>query len=140
MRIAMLCMLLSALPSYGQQAPAPKRLRILTPAEIDPAFLLPLPPVDGSAIQKQELADLKRLLAARTPERFTQAKWDQNNEDSSIFASVIGPAFDLKALPATARMLNDIENDQNIAASAAKEYFHRVFPAAIDLSIVELNC
>jgi acid phosphatase (class A) len=140
MRIAILCMLLSTLPSYGQQAPAPKRLRILTPAEIDPALILPPPPMDGSATQEQELADLKRLLAARTPERFTQAKWDQDHEDSSIFASVIGPAFDLKALPATAKMLSDIENDQNIAASAAKEYFHRVFAAVTDTSIVDLNC
>jgi acid phosphatase (class A) len=140
MKIAILCMTLAALPFYGQQPGAPKKLRILTQAEIDPARILPAPPMDGSATQKQELADLKRLLAARTPERFTQAKWDQDHEDSSIFGSVIGPAFDLKELPATAKMLNDIEHDQNIAASAAKEYFHRVFAAVIDTSIVDLNC
>src|SRR5215471_11495003 len=79
---------------FGQSAP--KRLRFLMQADIDPARLLPPPPADGSEVQKQELADLKRLLKTRTPERFAQAKWDDEHEDSSIFASAIGPAFDLK--------------------------------------------
>lgn len=138
--IAILVLMISAPAGWGQSAAGPKKLKFLTPAEIDPARLLPPPPEDGSETQKQELADLKRLLKARTPERFAQAKWDDEHEDSSIFASAIGPAFDLKALPATARLLADVENDQSVAASAAKDYFHRVFAAVIDTSIVDLNC
>jgi DNA-binding beta-propeller fold protein YncE len=123
---------------FGQ--PAPKKLRFLTQADIDPSRLLPPPPADGSESQKQELADLKRLLKTRTPERFAQAKWDDEHEDSSAFASVIGPEFNLKALPATAKLLADVENDQSIAASAAKEHFHRVFAAVLDPSLADLNC
>jgi DNA-binding beta-propeller fold protein YncE len=124
--------------AFGQSAP--KKLRFLTPAEIDPGRLLPAPPADGSDVQKQELADLKRLLQTRTPERFAQAKWDDEHEDATAFASVIGPEFDLKRLPATGKLLADVENDQSIAASAAKEHFHRVFAAVLDPSITDLNC
>src|SRR5579863_1599837 len=109
-------MLASTLAVYAQPAHAPKKLKVLTAAEIDPSRLLPPPPADGSDTQKQELADLKRLLAARTPERFAQAKWDDEHEDSTIFASVLGPAFDLNTLPATAKLLAEVENDQSIAA------------------------
>jgi acid phosphatase (class A) len=136
--IAILILTFSTLTAWGQSSP--KKLRFLTPAEIDPARLLPAPPPDGSVAQKQELADLKRLLNARTPERFAQAKWDQDHEDATAFASVIGPAFDLKKLPATAKLMDDVQNDQSVAASAAKEYFHRVFPAVTDTSITDLNC
>jgi acid phosphatase (class A) len=136
--IAILTLTLSALTVFGQSTP--KKLRYLTAAEIDPARLLPPPPVDGTNVQNQELADLKRLLNARTPERFAQAKWDQDHEDATAFAAVIGPAFDLKSLPATAKLMDDVQNDQSVAASAAKEYFHRVFPAVIDTSITDLNC
>lgn len=138
--IAFLILTMLVPAASGQSAPSPKKLGFLTQAEIDPARLLPPPPVDGSDVQKQELADLKRLLKARTPERFAQAKWDQDHEDASAFASVIGPAFDLKKLPATAKLMADVENDGNIAAGAAKEYFHRVFAAVIDTSITDLNC
>src|ERR1700733_14673518 len=83
---------------WGQAAPRAskvKTLRFLTAAEIDPARLLPPPPSDGSDVQKLELADLKRLLNARTPERFAQAKWDEDHEDSTVFAAVIGSGFEL---------------------------------------------
>jgi acid phosphatase (class A) len=139
-QITLFALALSALTAWGQTAPGPKKLKFLTPADINPARLLPPPPADGSEAQVQEMADLKRLLNHRTPERFTQAKWDQDHEDATAFSDVIGPAFDLKALPATARLLADVENDQSVAASAAKEYFHRVFPAVIDTSITDLNC
>ncbi|HEY7337625.1 MAG TPA: phosphatase PAP2 family protein [Bryobacteraceae bacterium] len=119
---------------------APKKLRFLMQADINPARLLPPPPADGSEVQKQELADLKRLLKTRTPERFAQAKWDDAHEDASAFATVLGPEFDLKKLPATSKLLADVENDQSVAASTAKEYFHRVFAAVLDPSLTDLNC
>lgn len=137
--ISLILLFAALLPLVCGQG-APKKLRFLKPADIDPARLLPPPPTDGSEVQKQELADLKRLLKTRTSARFQQAKWDDAHEDSSAFASVIGPEFNLKALPATAKLLADVENDQSVAASAAKEYFHRVFAAVIDPSITDLNC
>ena len=60
------------------------------------------PPQDDSTVQQQELSDLKRLLAARTPERFKQAQWDRAHETSLVFASAIGPVFDLAGSVANA--------------------------------------
>jgi acid phosphatase (class A) len=140
MKYASVILIFAALPPLVCGQATPKKLRFLTPADIDPARLLPPPPADGSDVQKQELADLKRLLKTRTPERFEQAKWDDAHEDSSAFAAAIGPEFNLKALPATSKLLADVENDQSVAASAAKEYFHRKFAAVIDPSITDLNC
>ena len=58
------------------------------------------------------------LVKTRTPEKFHQAKWDANHEDPTAFASVIGPAFELKKLPATSKLLEIAMNEQSVIASA----------------------
>ena len=128
------CLLLAS-ASYGQ-----KKLQYLTAAEIEPSRLLPPPAKDGSSTQQQELAELQRILSTRSPERFRQAQWDNEHESSIVFAAAIGPQFDLAKLPATAKLLAAVENDQSVAASAAKVYFSRRFAAVIDTSIVPLTC
>jgi acid phosphatase (class A) len=133
LRIATLVAALAA-SAYAQGRPAtarpPKTLQCLTRAEIDPSRLLPPPPKDGSSEQQSEMADVQHLIQTRTPEQFAQAKWDAEHEDPSAFSAVLGPDFDLKKLPATAKLLAAVLNDQSMAASAAKEYFHRKFPVA----------
>jgi acid phosphatase (class A) len=106
-------------------------LMALTAVEIDPSRLLPAPPPEGSPAQEREMTEVKRLVANRTPERFASAKWDAAHEDPSAFSATLGRAFDLTRLPATARLLAAVVNDQALAASAAKEYFHRKFPVAV---------
>jgi hypothetical protein len=105
-----------------------KKLQCLTAAEIDPSRLLPPPPADGSGTQQREMAEVQRLIQTRTPERYQRAKWDSEHEDATAFAEVLGPEVDLQKLPATARLLATVVNDQAIAAGAAKDYFHRKFP------------
>jgi len=114
----------------------------LTPSEIDPSRLLPPPPADGSPTQEREMIDVEHLLASRSPERFASAKWDAAHEDPSAFRTTLGAAFDLAKLPATARLLAIVVNDQALAASAAKEYFHRKFPvaAAVPTNYTEWTC
>ena len=112
---------------------AQKTLVYLTPAQIDPSRLLEPPAKDGSEMQQREMAAVKRLIKARTPERFAQAKWDAAHEDATPFAATIGPAFDLQKLPATARLLQSVLADQAIAASTAKDYFHRKFPVTAEM-------
>ena len=107
-----------------------RTLKVLTPQQIDPGRLLPPPPPDGSESQIVDLYDWRRVVEERTPERYKQAKWDNEHEDISAFAAVIGPKFDLTKLPATAKLIAKIDNDQHIAASDAKVYFHRRFPVA----------
>jgi acid phosphatase (class A) len=110
-----------------------KTLAYLTAAQIDPSHLLEPPAKDGSEIQQREMAAVKRLIKARTPERFAQAKWDAEHEDVTPFVKTIGPDFDLKKLPATNKLLQSVLNDQGIAASTAKDYFRRKFPVTAEM-------
>lgn len=140
MKTLMLILVLLSTPVVSAQAPATapraqKKLVYLTPAQIDPSRLLAPPAKDGSEFQQQEMAAVKRLIKARTPERFAQAKWDAEHEDASPFAATIGPEFDLQKLPATSKLLQSVLNDQAIAASTAKDYFHRKFPVTAEMPV-----
>jgi acid phosphatase (class A) len=119
-------------------APArpPKTLKVLTAAEVDPSRILPPPPADGADLQRADLADLQRVYKTRSPERYAQAQWDDKHEDPSIFNAAIGDGFDLTKLPATAKLLAMVDNEQSVAANMAKRYFLRNRPWAIDTSIV----
>jgi len=136
-----LLLLLSPITTASSQiVPTTKKLKFLTSAETDPSRLLPPPPPDGSESQLADMADLKRVVQARTPQRFAQAQWDNEHEDPTAFSSVIGPNFDLKALPATAKLLADTGNDLSVAVVRSKNYFRRRFAAVIDPSLVSVNC
>src|SRR5215472_14620737 len=128
------CCAAAAFAQTSSPAPKiPKTLLYLTPEQIDPSRLLAPPPKDGSPAQQGEMAAVKRLIHSRTAERYAQATWDAQHEDATPFAATIGPAFDLAKLPATARLLESVLHDQAIAASAAKDYFHRKFPVAAEM-------
>lgn len=109
---------------------AQKKLQVLTTAETDPGRLLPPPAPDGSPSQQKELAEVERLVKTRTPERYAQAKWDNEHEDASAFFATLGAGFDIKKLPETAKLLAIVLNDQSVIASASKVYFHRKAPVA----------
>ena len=111
----------------------PTKFRFLNPSEVNPSQLLPPPPEDGSVEQQREMAEVKRLIHSRSKERYTQAVWDARHEDPTPFTAAIGPGFDLTKLPATARLLADVSNDQNVATSLAKEFFKRKFPVAAEM-------
>ena len=112
-----------------------KTLQALSDDEVDPARLLASPPPDGSIRQKDELADVKRIYTQRTPERYAQAQFDNDHEDLTIFNGLLGPAFDLDKLPATARLFAIVGNDQAVAAGRAKSFFKRNRPWGLDPSI-----
>jgi acid phosphatase (class A) len=121
--------LLLAAPGHAADKPA---LAFLTEADVEPTHLLPPPPVDGSAQARDELAELRRIAAVTTPAQFEQAKWDDEHEDGTIFQSAIAPAFDLSKLPATARLLAEVRNEESVAGKAAKTYFKRNRPWIVD--------
>ena len=120
-------------PSTG--AAAPKTLEALSPADIQPALLLPAPPAEDSARRKAELEELHVIQATRTAQRLELAQWDATHESAGLFAPTLGLKFDLDALPATAKLLAIVENDQSVAASAAKKAFHRRRPWSVDPSL-----
>ena len=143
LRFTLVAVLALSGPAAGlaQTADAPKAakpqkvLMVLTEDQIDARRLIASPPAEGGEQHKAELAELHRIIAAASPERMAQAKWDDEHEDPSAFYAVIGAGFDLKALPATAALLKAVMNDQSYAASAAKKTFPRNRPWASDASI-----
>jgi acid phosphatase (class A) len=119
-------------------APArvPKTLHVLTPDQVDPSRLLPPPAKDGSDFQKADLAEVERVYKSREPERKAQAEWDDKHESVELFFKTLGPQFDLAKLPATAKLMATVENEQSVVANIAKRYFARNRPWAIDPSLV----
>jgi acid phosphatase (class A) len=119
--------------SRGVKALTPVKLKFLIAAEVNPAQMLPPPPKDGSAAQQKEMREVKHLIQTRSKERYERAVWDASHEDPTPFASVIGPGFDLTKLPATAKLLEDVLNDQTVVTSEAKNFFKRKFPVAAEM-------
>ena len=124
--------LLSAMILFACVLPAAAGPTFLSASDYDPRLLLPPPPVEGSEPAKAELAELDRIQAARTPQDFERADRDYRTRNGSIFVAAIGTGFDLAALPATAKLLEDVGNEEDAAASLAKNYFRRVRPWVSD--------
>ena len=101
----------------------------------DPAALLPPPPAAGSPQALTELAEVKQYQATATPEQRALAKFDNDNENGIIYAAVLGSAWDLAKLPATAKLLDDVTNSEDGFTSAPKAAFHRDRPWVVDASI-----
>jgi acid phosphatase (class A) len=127
----------AASSGLAQTAPvkAQKVLMALTSQDIDARRLIPPPPTEDSARQARDLAEVKAVIAASTPKRRAQAKWDDDHEDPSMYEATIGGGFELQKLPATAALMAVVMNDQSIAASAAKKAFPRKRPWAADRTI-----
>ena len=123
---------LAAVASASAKPPMPTKLKFLNPADIDPAQLLPAPAKDGSDVQQTEMSAVKNLIHTRSKERYAEATWDARHEDPTPFAAVIGSNFDLTKLPATAKLLKDVLNDQTVVTSEAKDFFKRRFPVAAE--------
>ena len=68
------------------------------PAAIDAQRLLPPPPAAGSAKDTAELDELRHLQVSSTPDQLAAAAYDDKHEDGTIFASVLGPDFDIQAI------------------------------------------
>jgi len=135
---AWLAALLTALLSSGGTFGAAP-VRYSTASQYDPARLLPPPPGDNSSAARFELAELKEIEGVRSAAQLSRAKSDDKTENASIFAEIVGPGFDLKALPATARMFADIRREEQAAAVAAKNFFKRNRPWIIDPSMASCS-
>lgn len=121
----------AALIAGGAQAQS----KFLQPADLDPTLVLPPPPKDDAPAAVEGRAELHRLAAARTPERLAQAKHDDEVEDVTSIADVLGPAFDLKRFPATATLFADLRKEDSAAAKRAKAYFERERPFLNDKAL-----
>lgn len=106
---------------------------LLSQAEIDPSRLLPPPPAPGSAAAKAEIAELHAIAARATPEMLAAATRDDKDERPDLFNSALG--FDLMALPATAKLLGELHDEEEADSKSAKTFFHRDRPWIVDAAI-----
>ena len=115
----------------AQDAPKPKA-HFLTPQDYAPDTLLPAPPRDGSPKALAELAEIQAIERTRSPAQFARANHDEMLEDAHIFDEVLGSGDVLSRLPATLKLLNDVQVEEKAAATAAKTHFLRTRPWIID--------
>lgn len=116
-------------------APAPAgaeehQFHYLSASSVNPVNLLPDPAREGSAAETAEIGDLHALIAASSPERIAQAKWDDQHENPSLYDAALG--LKLESFPKTWALLKAVQNEGDAAASIAKVYFHRTRPWAVD--------
>lgn len=119
-----------ALAAWGTASAAPHQLHYLSAEELAPASVLPPPPAPGSVLEKAELGALHAIVAASTPERLDQARWDQEHEDPGLFDRTLG--IELQKLPATWALLMAVREEAAAAATAGKAHFHRMRPWGVD--------
>jgi acid phosphatase (class A) len=100
----------------------------LAPGELDAALILPPPPPEDDPASIEGRAELRRIAKARSPKRLAQARHDNDVEDASAIGDVLGAAFDLSRLPATAKLFADLRIEDGVAAKQAKAYFQRERP------------
>ena len=135
--IALVAIPVAASAQTAAPAPAKKKvLQVLKEADLQPSQLVPPPPAPGSAAEKADLAELRRIVEAASPERLAQARVDDKHEDPSIFDETLGVS--LQKMPATWTLLTLVHSEANYVANSAKEYFHRVRPWAVDTTLP--NC
>jgi len=116
-----------------------KPLLILTEADVDASRLLPPPPPIGSPADALDRRAVRLAIDADTPQRFAQARWDDEHENTEAFYEVIGGGFDLKRLPQTRAVLEAALNETSAANDRAKLFFARKRPWVDDPSIKDCN-
>ncbi|MES2255356.1 MAG: phosphatase PAP2 family protein [Pseudomonadota bacterium] len=106
---------------------------VLDPAQVDAARLVPPPPVSGSALAKDELAEIHAIHDRSSEQEIAAARRDSDDEKPDMFNAAIG--FDITTLPQTAKLLDMVIGEEDAATKAAKKYFHRDRPWIVDPTI-----
>lgn len=108
---------------------------LLSPADLDPALVLPPPAAESSIAGRSELAYLHLIDGGRTAAEAAQAKADGALKGAEIFADAMGPAFDLTKLPATHALFDMVRAEEKDAVHRAKDHFQRKRPYVTDPSL-----
>jgi acid phosphatase (class A) len=102
---------------------------------IDVERMVPPPPPRGSRTEQDEIAEIHKFQARATPEAMAAAKHDNDVEDATIFANVIGPGWNLSRLPKTNFLIGKIMDVDRPDSGSSKRYYHRARPWIIDPTI-----
>lgn len=103
---------------------------MLPPHAFDAANFLPPPPSAGSPEADAELTELHTIAARSTPDMLAAAAHDARDETPDIFNAAVG--FDIATTPETERLLASVGAEEEDDTRAAKRYFHRPRPYAVD--------
>lgn len=112
-------------------AAAPASAGLLEPAAYDAARLLPPPP--DEAVTRAELSELRAITGSASAEHRAFAARDAKDETPDIFNGVIG--FDIATTPQTHKLLQMVAEEKEGDTKAAKKFFHRERPYAVDPSL-----
>jgi acid phosphatase (class A) len=130
----------NAAPVATNAAPTPAKpkpaLVYLSPDFLaNPGLILPVPPKPDSVEGKLELAAVKAVQAAASPERIALATRDDKVESVWLYSDVLPAGFTPEKLPLTAKLFEAASNDQGIEANVFKPFFARIRPFDVDHSI-----
>jgi acid phosphatase (class A) len=106
---------------------------------INPALVLPPPPAEGSPVAVEELGELHRIQAVRTPADIERAKSDSKTKDVSVFNAAVGPGIDLLKMPATAALFAMVRAEEKRDADTAKDLFKRKRPWIADPTVASCS-
>ena len=121
------CLVASAAGAKPEGMPA---LHYLTETEANPDRLAAPPPAKDSPEIAREMAHLRGIIAAASPERLAQADADGNNETPSVFDAATGKT--LSNLPATSKLLKAIIEETEAVVERGKRHFAMPRPYQID--------
>ena len=105
----------------------PDRLPLVT--------IIPAPPAADSEEANAELAELRRIQDARTPEQVKAAQADEAEQDIFTYRTVLGAGFNAQALPLTAALSAHVHGDEPVASDELKKLFARPRPYQVDSMI-----
>jgi len=111
--------------------------RYLAATAVDLTELLPAPPVAGSALAQQDMDEVLRAQAARTPASVAAAQADVL-VSVFRFADVLGRRFTSDRLPLTAALFKTVGKDGTRIGLRAKDYWHRPRPYRVNDSVKPL--
>ncbi len=136
--LALAVLLLAAQPSVQAQSAAVSSRTYSEAAlrDLDPAKLLPPPPVRGSAEERREVDAVRAIVAQASPAQKARATADDRDETPDIFDAAIGPTFHARQLPATWALLTAVQRAEEQAATRAKKMFGRTRPWGVDTTLV----
>lgn len=106
----------------------------LAKGQPDGVALLPPPPAPGSEEQAADLATVRLVFKARTPEETARAEKD---ESLSLFnfAGVIGPEFKPGQFPKMEALFEKVKKDITESINIPKNHFKRLRPYQIDAGL-----
>ena len=128
------CISLALLFSVVSAKETPKRELLIDTTYLVPAQILPNPPSADSQLTQNEIGEIKSIIVASSAKERGLAATDAMDKTAGFFADTI-TGFDLKNLPATKSLFEQVRYTEDEQAKVFKNFFKRPRPYITDPSI-----